>query len=103
MTPTATIRESALAREYLALALETEIAEVGRALRAYERETTTLSEHTGVDLATAIEPLIIRHLAKAGLTRFLERKLVDTPAALLEAVERQHGEALGLAPSGDQP
>lgn len=95
-TPT---RDIAMARECLAVDLEIAIADVGRSLRAYERETATLSERTGVDLAPAVEPIIVRHLAKAGLTRFLERKLVDAPASLLTVVEDQHRHLLGAEPS----
>jgi hypothetical protein len=43
-----------------------------------------------VDLARHLHPAISIHLGRAGLTDFLERRLVGTAAPLAGLVDRQH-------------
>ena len=83
-------RDLARAREEAADQVEAAIVSVGIAYREYERLTTVLSERTGADLARRLEGPIMLHLAQAGLSAFLERKLVGTPGSLRALVAEQH-------------
>jgi hypothetical protein len=87
---TATNLELARARAEAAERLETAIAALGSAYRAYAQATSALEFRLNLDLARYLEPPIVIHLAmRGGLTDFLERRLVGPPANLRALVEAQ--------------
>lgn len=77
-------------REDFAADLETAIVAVGFAWRAFERVTQALGDLVGEDLQRRLEVPIAMHLNRAGLSEFLERKLVGAPGALQAIVREQH-------------
>ena len=86
----ATTEELALARAEAAEQLDAAIAALGTAYQAYASATNVLEFRVNVELSRYIENPIILHLAKAGISPFLERRLVGTPLPLRSLVEAQH-------------
>jgi hypothetical protein len=71
--------------------LEAAIAKLGEAYRDYAHATRVLEAAVQQDLARYLEVPIVIHVAeRGGLTNFLERRLVGTPADLRALVEAQH-------------
>ena len=94
----ARVDRHALARERAEAAadLETAIVSLGLAYEGYQRTTQQLADLVHADLARRLEVPIVLHLARAGLSSLLERKLhAGTPASLRTLVDEQH-EQLGL-------
>lgn len=90
-----TTHELAQAREQAAADLEAAIVALGVTCREYERLTTALGDRVQADLARRLEVPIVLHLARAGLSGFLERKLTGTPGSL-RALVREQQARLGL-------
>jgi hypothetical protein len=59
-------------------------------IRRYDQLTSALSDRVHADLAWHLEVPIVLHLAKAGLSEWLERKLRGEHGALRALVEEQH-------------
>jgi hypothetical protein len=73
-----------------AAALETAIARLGDAYRAYAEATSALEERTRTELARGLENAITMHLADAGLSSYLERKFSGSAPVLATLIENQH-------------
>ena len=95
MTP-ATVADLAHAREEATADLDAAIRVIGVAYGDYQDTTQALSDRLGVDLFGRLDVPIIHALVRAGLTRFLERKLVAHGSAmsLRALVEEQHHDRL---------
>lgn len=98
-TTRGTIRQLAEARSTMATGLEQAIAALGAAYCAYRHATRVLEMRVNADLERHVHPAITLHLASAGLSEFLERRLVGTAAPLAEVVDRQH-RLLGVPSNG---
>jgi hypothetical protein len=83
-------QDLAVARAQAAEQLEAAIRVLGTAYAAYTRATAALEARTQQDLGRYLENPIVLRLVQAGLSAFLERRLVGTPAALRALVEAQH-------------
>jgi hypothetical protein len=55
--------------------------------------TQQLGDRLGADLARRLEGPLVLHLARAGLSALLERKLTGAPSSLRLLVEEQHQRA----------
>jgi hypothetical protein len=85
-----TTPELARAREHAAADLDTAIAALGVAHEEYQRTTQQLGDRVGADLTRRLEVPIILHLAKAGLSVLLDRKLQGPVAPLCDLVVDEH-------------
>ena len=84
------------AREQAAEDLQLAIEAAGGAYRAYQAATQQLGDRVGADLAMRLEVPIVLHLARAGFSGFLERRLAGTPGSLRAIVATEHArEGLG--------
>jgi hypothetical protein len=86
----APITDLITARLDAADALETKIAALGTAYKAYLEATAALEQRAGVDLSRYLDVPIVLHLARAGLREFLESKFAGTPPPLRVTCENQH-------------
>lgn len=91
-----TARELAARRVDAVCHFEAAVAVLGDAYRALEATTQALEHESGQELARYLEVPIVLHLARAGLSVFLERKLAGTPASLRALVENQHRRLLAI-------
>jgi hypothetical protein len=85
----------ARAREQAADRLEQAIRDLGDAFRTYSAATAELEHASGEELSRYLEAALCMHLSAAGLSSYLERKLVGTPAPLRALVDGQHRRVLG--------
>jgi hypothetical protein len=90
MTDVRSVDELARTREQAAERLEHAIAALGAAFTDYANLTATLGDRLGTELARPIDTLVAMHMARAGLSSFLERKLQDQPGPLKRLVAEQH-------------
>ena len=93
MSSDAAVQALARAREQDAEDVEVAIALLGAAYQRLQRTTQQLDARIGADLSRRLDAPIVLHFGQAGLSAFLERKLVGTPGSLRTLVAEQHDRA----------
>jgi hypothetical protein len=86
----ASTQELALARCVAAEEFQAALDAVRLAGGRLEKATNALEMRINQELGRGLEHAVILHLSKAGLTQYLERRLVGPAPQLRELVERQH-------------
>lgn len=89
-TSNAQLAQLAEARVRAGAQLEAAIEALGHAYADYQRATQALEFKTNVDLGRYLDAGITMHLAQAGLSAFLERKLAGVAPPLSTLIEQQH-------------